>query len=228
MPCTWRGCVGLARSPLPCCGAGGCRDSWVRGEHGAEFVTPVGGGTEAGAAFPLGALGAAHGGGGCHPKERGCGPPLLPLGHRCKSLTALLPQLTLFLFLFLLPFAFCPCPSIHPSVHPSIHLSLPLSPCLVVPACPPRVARSWPRGAGGGGGHVARSPPPCGSLLLKCTKCGVVSSAAMTSATASSAMLVPRARCVPTPSTACMGVGGGGVGMWGGVLGTPVGLGMGH
>ena len=134
-------------APCPAVGLG------AAGTHGCgvsmgQFVTPVGGGTEAGAAFPLGALGAAHGGGGCHPKERGCGPLLLPLGHRCKSLTALLPQLTLFLFLFLLPFAFCPCPSIHPSVHPSIHLSLLLSPCLVVPACPPRVARSWPRGAG--------------------------------------------------------------------------------
>uniref|UniRef100_A0A8B9EA36 Adhesion G protein-coupled receptor B2 n=1 Tax=Anser cygnoides TaxID=8845 RepID=A0A8B9EA36_ANSCY len=46
--------------------------------------------------------------------------------------------------------------------------------------------------------RAGSKPPPCGSLLLKCTKCGVVSSAAMTSATASNAMLVPAA---PPPRT---------------------------
>ncbi|CAM9775427.1 unnamed protein product, partial [Bubo scandiacus] len=41
--------------------------------------------------------------------------------------------------------------------------------------------------------------PPCGNLLLKCTKCGVVSSAAMTSATASSAMASLWSSCVVLP-----------------------------
>ncbi|NWJ02357.1 AGRB2 protein, partial [Crypturellus undulatus] len=42
-------------------------------------------------------------------------------------------------------------------------------------------------------------PPPCGSLLLKCTKCGVVSSAAGTSATASNAMASLWSSCVVLP-----------------------------
>ncbi|XP_019367811.1 PREDICTED: adhesion G protein-coupled receptor B2 isoform X4 [Gavialis gangeticus] len=41
--------------------------------------------------------------------------------------------------------------------------------------------------------------PPCGSLLLKCTKCGVVSSTAMTSTTASSAMASLWSSCVVLP-----------------------------
>ncbi|XP_027760520.1 adhesion G protein-coupled receptor B2 isoform X4 [Empidonax traillii] len=47
--------------------------------------------------------------------------------------------------------------------------------------------------------RAGSKPPPCGSLLLKCTKCGVVSSAAMTSATASSAMASLWSSCVVLP-----------------------------
>ncbi|XP_027557154.1 adhesion G protein-coupled receptor B2 isoform X4 [Neopelma chrysocephalum] len=47
--------------------------------------------------------------------------------------------------------------------------------------------------------RAGSEPPPCGSLLLKCTKCGVVSSAAMTSATASSAMASLWSSCVVLP-----------------------------
>ncbi|XP_057259418.1 adhesion G protein-coupled receptor B2 isoform X7 [Pezoporus wallicus] len=47
--------------------------------------------------------------------------------------------------------------------------------------------------------RVGSKPPPCGNLLLKCTKCGVVSSAAMTSATASSAMASLWSSCVVLP-----------------------------
>ncbi|KAM6045481.1 adhesion G protein-coupled receptor B2 isoform 5-T7 [Chlamydotis macqueenii] len=47
--------------------------------------------------------------------------------------------------------------------------------------------------------RAGAKPPPCGSLLLKCTKCGVVSSAAMTSATASSAMASLWSSCVVLP-----------------------------
>ncbi|XP_062818827.1 adhesion G protein-coupled receptor B2 isoform X3 [Anolis carolinensis] len=41
--------------------------------------------------------------------------------------------------------------------------------------------------------------PPCGSLLLKCTKCGVVSSTALPSATANSAMASLWSSCVVLP-----------------------------
>ncbi|KAM9533264.1 adhesion G protein-coupled receptor B2 isoform 4-T4 [Guaruba guarouba] len=47
--------------------------------------------------------------------------------------------------------------------------------------------------------RAGSKPPPCGNLLLKCTKCGVVSSAAMTSATASSAMASLWSSCVVLP-----------------------------
>ncbi|XP_068773622.1 adhesion G protein-coupled receptor B2 isoform X6 [Struthio camelus] len=47
--------------------------------------------------------------------------------------------------------------------------------------------------------RAGSEPPPCGSLLLKCTKCGVVSSAAMTSATASNAMASLWSSCVVLP-----------------------------
>ncbi|KAM6235368.1 adhesion G protein-coupled receptor B2 isoform 5-T6 [Spheniscus humboldti] len=47
--------------------------------------------------------------------------------------------------------------------------------------------------------RAGSKPPPCGSLLLKCTKCGVVSSTAMTSATASSAMASLWSSCVVLP-----------------------------
>ncbi|NWR57211.1 AGRB2 protein, partial [Bucorvus abyssinicus] len=47
--------------------------------------------------------------------------------------------------------------------------------------------------------RAGSKPAPCGSLLLKCTKCGVVSSAAMTSATASSAMASLWSSCVVLP-----------------------------
>ncbi|XP_035201385.1 adhesion G protein-coupled receptor B2 isoform X3 [Oxyura jamaicensis] len=47
--------------------------------------------------------------------------------------------------------------------------------------------------------RAGSKPPPCGSLLLKCTKCGVVSSAAMTSATASNAMASLWSSCVVLP-----------------------------
>lgn len=115
----------------------------------------------------------------------------------------------------------CVRPSIHPSTHLSIHLSIPSPPSLPCSphpfprACippPPNPGRSWPGpGRGAPGGRWARSsePPPCGSLLLKCTKCGVVSSAAMTSATASSAMLVP-VPCPPRPPPRAQRGGGSG------------------
>uniref|UniRef100_A0A8C8RK08 Adhesion G protein-coupled receptor B2 n=1 Tax=Pelusios castaneus TaxID=367368 RepID=A0A8C8RK08_9SAUR len=45
----------------------------------------------------------------------------------------------------------------------------------------------------------ANLQPPCGRLLLKCTKCGVVSSTALTSATASSAMASLWSSCVVLP-----------------------------
>ncbi|XP_053942498.1 adhesion G protein-coupled receptor B2 isoform X5 [Cuculus canorus] len=47
--------------------------------------------------------------------------------------------------------------------------------------------------------RAGSKPPPCGNLLLKCTKCGVVSSAAMTSATANSAMASLWSSCVVLP-----------------------------
>ncbi|XP_064381261.1 adhesion G protein-coupled receptor B2 isoform X2 [Dromaius novaehollandiae] len=47
--------------------------------------------------------------------------------------------------------------------------------------------------------RAGSEPPPCGSLLLKCTKCGVVSSAAVTSATASNAMASLWSSCVVLP-----------------------------
>ncbi|XP_068514089.1 adhesion G protein-coupled receptor B2 isoform X4 [Anas acuta] len=47
--------------------------------------------------------------------------------------------------------------------------------------------------------RAGSKPPPCGNLLLKCTKCGVVSSAAMTSATASNAMASLWSSCVVLP-----------------------------
>ncbi|NXT43231.1 AGRB2 protein, partial [Pelecanoides urinatrix] len=47
--------------------------------------------------------------------------------------------------------------------------------------------------------RAGSKPPHCGNLLLKCTKCGVVSSAAMTSATASSAMASLWSSCVVLP-----------------------------
>ncbi|NWR93172.1 AGRB2 protein, partial [Furnarius figulus] len=47
--------------------------------------------------------------------------------------------------------------------------------------------------------RAGSKPPPCGSLLLKCTKCGPPSSAAMTSATASSAMASLWSSCVVLP-----------------------------
>lgn len=115
--------------------------------------------------------------------------------------------------------------SIHPSVHPSVPPAAPL------PCCPLLPPPAWPTpGRGVPGGWWARSskPPPCGSLLLKCTKCGVVSSAAMTSATASSAMLVPATRPLrPHPEHSLYRGGRRGGRYLGWVLGTPVGSGMG-
>ncbi|XP_067167576.1 adhesion G protein-coupled receptor B2 isoform X5 [Apteryx mantelli] len=47
--------------------------------------------------------------------------------------------------------------------------------------------------------RAGSKPPPCGSLLLKCAKCGVVSSAATTAATASNAMASLWSSCVVLP-----------------------------
>uniref|UniRef100_A0A803U1T8 Adhesion G protein-coupled receptor B3 n=1 Tax=Anolis carolinensis TaxID=28377 RepID=A0A803U1T8_ANOCA len=54
-------------------------------------------------------------------------------------------------------------------------------------------------GVGETGSALSFQNPPCGSLLLKCTKCGVVSSTALPSATANSAMASLWSSCVVLP-----------------------------